>query len=409
MIAGQKYFDVFLTGGEISNVTLTGANIVAPVFSSPLALGSGGTGSALANPGADRVFFWDNSANSSDWLIVGAGLVITDKTLTVAGAGLGDVTGPMSATDNAISRFDGTTGKIIQSSGASIDDSGNITANNFSGTSSGSNTGDQTNITGNAGTVTTINGRLANGTGTTISGSGTAGSPYTVGINTTQSISKISNLTSNGIVSTSGGDGTLGVTAVTGSGSVMLASSPTASGATLTTTSVNGVTLSTAGNAGQSLDGTGSYASRVYMPSSQSATGTSVDFNSIPSWVKIIKINFSAVSTNGSANVIIQIGDSGGIEPTGYACVSATTAFTAGFGFAGTLSANTYHGSVTLTLLDAATFLWCAEGAVAAPNGPTIFSTAGSKSLSAALDRIRITTSNGTDTFDTGLLGILGY
>lgn len=52
----------------------------------------------------------------------------------------GDVTGPASSTDNAVARFDGTTGKIIQDSGASIDDSGNITANNLSGT----NTGDQT-------------------------------------------------------------------------------------------------------------------------------------------------------------------------------------------------------------------------------------------------------------------------
>lgn len=39
-----------------------------------------------------------------------------------------DVTGPGSSTDNAITRFDGTTGKVIQNSGATIDDSGNITA-----------------------------------------------------------------------------------------------------------------------------------------------------------------------------------------------------------------------------------------------------------------------------------------
>ena len=38
------------------------------------------------------------------------------------------VVGPSSATDNAIARFNGTTGKIIQNSGATIDDSGNLTA-----------------------------------------------------------------------------------------------------------------------------------------------------------------------------------------------------------------------------------------------------------------------------------------
>lgn len=48
--------------------------------------------------------------------------------------------GAASSTDNAIARFDSTTGKILQNSGATIDDSGNLTANNVSGT----NTGDQT-------------------------------------------------------------------------------------------------------------------------------------------------------------------------------------------------------------------------------------------------------------------------
>jgi hypothetical protein len=32
------------------------------------------------------------------------------------GSGTGDVSGPASSTDNAIARFDGTTGKLIQDS-----------------------------------------------------------------------------------------------------------------------------------------------------------------------------------------------------------------------------------------------------------------------------------------------------
>jgi len=51
--------------------------------------------------------------------------------------GTGDVTGPASSTDNAITRYDGITGKSIQNSGATIDDSGNLTANNISGTNTG--------------------------------------------------------------------------------------------------------------------------------------------------------------------------------------------------------------------------------------------------------------------------------
>jgi hypothetical protein len=79
-----------------------------------------------------------------------------------SGGGSGDVVGPSSATDNAISRFDGTTGKLIQNSAATIaDTTGDITAGKYntvaiSGSStptlaitgttavSGTNTGDQT-------------------------------------------------------------------------------------------------------------------------------------------------------------------------------------------------------------------------------------------------------------------------
>lgn len=54
------------------------------------------------------------------------------------------VEGPSSSTDNAIARWDGTDGQTLQNSSATIDDSGNLTANNFSGSSSGTNTGDVT-------------------------------------------------------------------------------------------------------------------------------------------------------------------------------------------------------------------------------------------------------------------------
>lgn len=43
------------------------------------------------------------------------------------GGGTGDVTGPSSSTDNAVVRYDGTTGKLIQDSGVTIDDSDNVT------------------------------------------------------------------------------------------------------------------------------------------------------------------------------------------------------------------------------------------------------------------------------------------
>ncbi len=59
-----------------------------------------------------------------------------DQTGSSSG-GTGDVVGPGSATDNAIVRFDSTTGKLVQNSGATIDDSGNLTATNLTNTNSG--------------------------------------------------------------------------------------------------------------------------------------------------------------------------------------------------------------------------------------------------------------------------------
>ena len=42
------------------------------------------------------------------------------------GASSGNVVGPSSATDNALVRFDGTTGKLIQNGTITQDDSGNL-------------------------------------------------------------------------------------------------------------------------------------------------------------------------------------------------------------------------------------------------------------------------------------------
>lgn len=81
-------------------------------------------------------------------ITVGSGLSLAGGTLSAVGGGSGDVVGPASATDTAIAIYDGTTGKLLKDSGATIDGSGNITANNISGT----NTGDQTSIVGITGT-----------------------------------------------------------------------------------------------------------------------------------------------------------------------------------------------------------------------------------------------------------------
>jgi hypothetical protein len=145
-----------------------------------------------------------------------------------------------------------------------------------------------------------------------------------------------------------------------------------------------------------------------------STSGTSIDFTGIPSWVKRITVMLSQVSTNGTSIPQIQIG-SGSVDTTGYlsggafvttaAGVAATTA-TSGFIIYSNSAGASLPGSIVLSLLGSN--IWVAQGVVfQATSTANVAQTAGTKTLSGALDRVRITTVNGTDTFDAGSINIL--
>jgi hypothetical protein len=143
-------------------------------------------------------------------------------------------------------------------------------------------------------------------------------------------------------------------------------------------------------------------------------SGTSIDFTAIPSWVRRITVLLSGVSLSGSSNLLIQLGDSGGIETTGYAgssvvagnaVASAGALFTTGIGVMGNFASNIIHGVVVIHL--AGSNLWVAGGSYGYENAAFSGSTGGSKTLSGTLDRVRLTTVNGTDTFDAGSVNIM--
>lgn len=141
-----------------------------------------------------------------------------------------------------------------------------------------------------------------------------------------------------------------------------------------------------------------------------STSGASIDFTSIPSWVKRITVVFNGVSTNGSSYVIVQLGDSGGVETTSYIGNSqqggSPVAFSTGFLISTAADASaTRYGAVSITLLGSNA--WVAQGVIADTNNTWTTPLAGVKTLSGTLDRVRITTVNGTDTFDAGSVNIL--
>jgi len=142
-----------------------------------------------------------------------------------------------------------------------------------------------------------------------------------------------------------------------------------------------------------------------------STSGTSIDFTSIPSWVKRITVMFNAVSINGSSNLQIQIG-AGSVTTSGYTS-SAWTSNTANSGTVTTgyiltgvnAAATAFYGNITISSFGSNTWIE-SHSLGGSPSGYNSVG-GGTIALGGTLDRVRITTVGGTDTFDAGSINIL--
>ena len=189
--------------------------------------------------------------------------------------------------------------------------------------------------------------------------------------------------------------------------------SPTITGATLTTTTLTSPTITSPTINGTPVMG----ASVLTSGTAQASTsGTSITFTGIPSWVKRVTVNISGVSTSGTASLRFRIGPVAGVETSGYlgtttgfsATTLASTQFTAGFDVNdGGNAAAVRNGSFVFSLLDAATNTWSVSGTQGQSNTNSASFIGGSKPLAGALSVLSMTTSNGTDTFDAGIINIL--
>jgi hypothetical protein len=174
------------------------------------------------------------------------------------------------------------------------------------------------------------------------------------------------------------------------------------------------------GSAGNILgtDGAGNLSwvnGRMVLATAQASTsGTSVDFTGIPSWVKRVTVMFNGLSTNGTSAFLLQLGDAGGIENTGYTGVSARQgasgnafiASTAGFPLTDTVAAaNLHQGLIIVSSLGSN--IWVVSGMTNFGSTSSPVTVSGGKTLSDTLTQVRITTVNGTDTFDAGTINIL--
>jgi hypothetical protein len=181
------------------------------------------------------------------------------------------------------------------------------------------------------------------------------------------------------------------------------------------------ITISGSGTMQQMASGgiTGG-ATLTAMTAQASTSGTSIDFTSIPSWVKRITVMFKGVSTSGTSIPQVQLGTSSGVTTTGYSSNGVTfnsnsvangSEITTGFAtethnpyFTATATRN---GQMIISLLGSN--IWVSSTSIGTPLSSTSscsFS-AGVVTLAATLDRVRITTVNGTDTFDAGSINVL--
>lgn len=149
-----------------------------------------------------------------------------------------------------------------------------------------------------------------------------------------------------------------------------------------------------------------------------STSGTSIDFTGIPSWAKKITVMFNGVSTNGLTHKIIRLGSAGSIQTTGYvassafcqinASVTGGVVDTTGFPIYSSRIAAAHSGLITF--VNQGNNIWVASGVTDYGMSDTItcsIISSGRVELSSTLDRIRITTVNGTDTFDAGQINIM--
>ena len=143
-------------------------------------------------------------------------------------------------------------------------------------------------------------------------------------------------------------------------------------------------------------------------------SGTSILFSNIPSWAKRIIVMFNGVSLSGSSDIQVQLG-SGSITTTGYKSIGTLAG--AGIGVTGTVITTGFYwpqsnpvslsyGNMTINLLGSNTWVYSSTGSVNASGGGYVIVGGGSVGLSGTLDRLNITSLNGTDTFDAGSVNI---
>jgi len=126
--AGSLSGATLASGVTASSLTSVGTITTGTWSASTIAVARGGTG-ATTIPTNGQLLIGNGTGYTVASLTAGSNVTITPGagSITIASASSGgDVVGPASATDNALVRFDLTTGKLVQNSGTTLSDTGTL-------------------------------------------------------------------------------------------------------------------------------------------------------------------------------------------------------------------------------------------------------------------------------------------
>lgn len=140
-------------------------------------------------------------------------------------------------------------------------------------------------------------------------------------------------------------------------------------------------------------------------------SGTLFDF-AVPTWAKEIKIMFFGVSTSGTDEYLVQLINPSGVINTGYASRGAlgvttpsiaVSSATTGFVMRVVLAPSVVYGSMTISKSSATVY---EADHVLTPDISRFAVGGGMATVTGPITGVRITTLNGTDTFDAGSINI---
>lgn len=198
------------------------------------------------------------------------------------------------------------------------------------------------------------------------------------------------------------------------SGNVTVGNNLTVTGTTTLTGSLGNITAGTVTASGLVTGATGALYPLVSGTAQASTSGTSIDFTSIPSWVKRITVMFNGVSLSNTDLLIVQLGTGGVATTSGYTgqiarmgSGSVTTTAYNGNGFETTnfgVAANLATGNMFITNITGNT--WICTGILAGTSTTLQNTTAGVVAMAGVVNLVRVT-SSGTATFDAGTINIL--